>query len=678
MGISNTTRVLVENCHARRMSAECFYSGGRSRRHGEPEPSQYTKEITYYRCSVEDCSRNAFNNNDLAENTSVLYCRVRDVGGCTWEGASRFVRFIGNYARNAGTVAMGNVRTRDEFLEQLGTGQHIVADNVFETGMIYGEAAVRLSSGGTQAIVRNNLFINYGTSGIEISGQGPENSLPSRYAIVTGNIMDMTDIEQQQRNRYGIAVSASDVIVSDNQIFVRGECDDRVTGIQLLEPMVNLQVHGNQISNCGWGIKLSRDSSTVKQVVDERRFITNAHHIPLERRLSHRYRGWGIAFAGGALGVGTVEDFDPETLQFTLVEPLQPRQGVAYQVFPTHGVDWSITGNTITGCRNPVVLDSFGSATSVFAGNLISRGNTSGVVAAVDLRGRWQFTDNRIVGFDEEAGVGLKLQPDPLKRPVQSVFLRNSFENCATAVAEAEAGLWSQALVADNLFLGCGSAPEAGQGKLQQHMEVTPLTVAPREAPRAKAGAVPANLKLDGDVAEWPWSDPAQVITLAQTPEGGKATGTPALACAACDGEKLYLALQVPMGEGITPKAVLGGWQGDGVEVAFRNADPKAAGPIFVQWGSAGGTFECSTAGGASPEQVAALQRAISYIAKAGEGHWSCEWAIPLSAISTPPPRALMFNLGVRYAQADRWLAWVGTGAQIFLVDNAGVLELGK
>ncbi|MFA7006526.1 MAG: hypothetical protein WC429_20960, partial [Verrucomicrobiia bacterium] len=132
VGISNTERVLVENCHASRMSAECFYSAGRARR-GNNEPKAYTKAITYSRCSVTDCARNAFNNNDMAENTSVLHCRIVDVGGCTWEGASRFVRFIGNYIRNAGTVAMGNIRSRSEDFEILPSGQHIIADNVFES-----------------------------------------------------------------------------------------------------------------------------------------------------------------------------------------------------------------------------------------------------------------------------------------------------------------------------------------------------------------------------------------------------------------------------------------------------------------------------------------------------------------------------------------------------------------
>jgi hypothetical protein len=84
-----------------------------SSRSGNSDPAHYTKSIVFRNCTVTDCARNAFNNNDMAENIAVLYCRIQDVGGCTWEGASRFVKFVGNYVRNAGTVAMGNIGSRD-------------------------------------------------------------------------------------------------------------------------------------------------------------------------------------------------------------------------------------------------------------------------------------------------------------------------------------------------------------------------------------------------------------------------------------------------------------------------------------------------------------------------------------------------------------------------------------
>ena len=177
ISINNTERVLIENCHASRMSGECFVAGGRSR--GTAGPGQsYTQWITYRRCSVTNSARNAFNDvYSSIENTSILNCRIVDVGGCTWEGASRFVKFIGNYVRNAGTVAIGNLgppnreaeklndQNRDKMYPLLGAGQHIIGDNVFDNTVAYGGHiggyAIRSNSGATQVIIRNNLFINF-------------------------------------------------------------------------------------------------------------------------------------------------------------------------------------------------------------------------------------------------------------------------------------------------------------------------------------------------------------------------------------------------------------------------------------------------------------------------------------------------------------------------------------
>jgi len=49
-------------------------------------------------------------------------CRIVDVGGCAWEGASRFVKFVNNYVRNAGTVAIGNISSREADFEVLPRG----------------------------------------------------------------------------------------------------------------------------------------------------------------------------------------------------------------------------------------------------------------------------------------------------------------------------------------------------------------------------------------------------------------------------------------------------------------------------------------------------------------------------------------------------------------------------
>ena len=239
MAIRNTERVLVENCHATRMSGEAFEASGRSR--GTAKPGQpYSQWITYLRCSAVNCARNAFNDVMCGiENTSILNCRIIDCGGNAWEGASRFVKFIGNYVRNSGPVGIGNLgipnreeeslnsQNREKMYPDVGAGQHIVADNVFEGFVPYATNAVCTRVGATQVIIRNNLFINFNSCAVEVSGQSSSTLYPSANTIITGNIFDMTAVGMKPIRRWAINVSANDTIISDNQIYVRGEarCD---------------------------------------------------------------------------------------------------------------------------------------------------------------------------------------------------------------------------------------------------------------------------------------------------------------------------------------------------------------------------------------------------------------------------------------------------------------------
>ena len=266
MNIHNTQRVLVENCLASKMSGEAFEASGRSRGTAKPGES-FTQGITYLRCSVTNTARNAFNDVMASiENTSVINCRIVDVGGCAWEGASRFVKFTGNYVRNSGTVAIGNLgipnregdkitpENHERMYPEVGSGQHIIADNVFESFVPYGGYAVRTNAGATQVIIRNNLFINFNSSAVEARGENSDTIYASSNTTITGNIFDMTCIGSQPLARTAISVSANDTIVSDNQIYVRGNTDPLVTAIRLREPAVNLDVHDNLIRNCGTGL----------------------------------------------------------------------------------------------------------------------------------------------------------------------------------------------------------------------------------------------------------------------------------------------------------------------------------------------------------------------------------------------------------------------------------------
>ncbi|OGV64067.1 MAG: hypothetical protein A3K19_05950 [Lentisphaerae bacterium RIFOXYB12_FULL_65_16] len=467
--VNGTERVLVENVHASRMSSECFAAYGPSRgTMAEPGKKPYSKAITYLRCSATDCGRNAFNDvNCGPENTSILYCRIVDVGGCAWESASRFVKFVGNYVRNAGTVAIGNLGpgNRDPSFADVGSGQHIIKDNVFESVVPYGGCAVRSCHGSTQVIIANNLFINFGSSAVEALGLADTDHFPSANTTITGNIFDMTCVTDKPVARHAIEVSTNDTIVSDNQIYVRGNCDPLVTGIRVREPALNVNIHDNLVRNCGVGLVTARASAPVVEVIDNTTFASAAYSVPFARPpTSHAYRGWNLVWLAGGqpTGVSVIDAFDTDALRFKLREPREMKKGDMFEVFPPTGANWDLHDNTVTDCQRPVVLDSYGSETSMFRRNLVTRGAAAGVKQAVEVRGWFKLGENHISGFDEPESAALWLFPDRLGRPPRNMFLNNVFDRCNTVVREAAAGLWGKSVVDGNLFIGCQTAPATG------------------------------------------------------------------------------------------------------------------------------------------------------------------------------------------------------------------------
>ena len=475
--INNTERVLIENCHASRMSGECYVAGGRSRGTAKPGES-WTQWITYRRCSVTDSARNAFN--DVmhgVENTSVLNCRIVDVGGCTWESASRFVKFIGNYVRNAGTVAIGNLGPANreatkltpenayKMYPELGSGQHVVADNVFEGTVSYGGRiggyAVRSSRGATQVIIRNNLFINFNSSGFEVTGTSATFEYPSANTTITGNIFDMTCIGNKPIPRTAIAAGVNDIIISDNQIYVRGKADPLVTAIRMREPGLNMIVHDNLIRNCGIGIITEKGMASVGEVVNDRTFLRSTRYsgLPLERVQHENVRGWSLVWrktgeGQSYSGISLIESFDPVTLAFKLKEPWVMKPDDIFDII-VPSANWNVHDNTITDCLRPVVLDSYGSKTSLFKSNLVTRGNTVNILLCIEVHGCFQLIDNRIVNFDEDKSIALALYTDPIGRVSKSQYQGNIFENCFDVVNESQPELWKNSLKKDNLTIGC-------------------------------------------------------------------------------------------------------------------------------------------------------------------------------------------------------------------------------
>lgn len=468
VGMSGTERVLIENVHASRMANECFYAQG-SARAGKTEPAQYQKSLTYLRCSVTDCAANAFNNNDRGENTSILYCRVDGAGWHAAEMPARFLRVMGSYFRNTGAITVGDMSHRYEDLNELGCGQAFICDNVFEG--IGRTGGIAVNHGSSQVVISGNLFINFNGNAITVSSQTVRPSLPwfkpdacldwgsfpSRSAVITGNIIDLTYAGEHPANRTGINVDASEVTIANNQVYVRGQVDPRVTGIRLGEPALHLNVHDNLISNCGSGLTTGRACSRVTQVVDSSTFMEAS--LPLEWRYTHQYQGWNVVWlsSGKVAGMSVIEAYDPSTLRFKLTAPREMKVGDGFEVYPPGPADWNIHDNTITGCQTPVLLDNYGSATSSFSRNAIERGGALGVSAAVTVGGSYQLIGNQITGFDDPASCALMLLPEKLGKPLPNVYRDNHVSGCAVGVREAQAGLWDATLQQRNSFTGCGA-----------------------------------------------------------------------------------------------------------------------------------------------------------------------------------------------------------------------------
>jgi hypothetical protein len=471
VGMSENERVLIENVHVARMSNEAFYAQGPVRE-GSKEPPLYQKSLTYLRCSVTDCAANAFNNNDRGENTSILYCRVDGAGWHAAEMPARFLRVIGSYFRNCGAITVGDMSHRFEDLHELGCGQAFVSNNVFEgIGRCGG---VYVGHGSGQVVISNNLFINFNGNAITVSSatvrptipwfkpdaQLDWGSFPSRSVIASGNIIDLTYTGDDARYRSGFVVDGNEVTISDNQVYVRGKVDPKVTGITLRDPALNVDIHDNLIRNCGTGLTTGRVMSRVTAMIDPTTFMESS--LPLEWRFSHLYRDWNVVWLdkGAVVGTSVLDSYDPSTLRFKLKAPRTLKVGDVFEVYPPAGANWNIHNNTITGCPIPVRLDSYGSETSRLAGNVISRGEATGVKFAVEVRGRFKFLNNTFHGFDEPTGAVLGLFPDRMGRPLPNLYRDNIFEQCSAVVGESEKGLWEAAMKSGNLFLNCAAAPK--------------------------------------------------------------------------------------------------------------------------------------------------------------------------------------------------------------------------
>ncbi len=442
-------RIWIENVHASKMSSECFYCGGGWRRNQASRAG--TESLTFFRCTVKDVLFNAFNNNNFADNTSILFCVV-DGAANFWEGPSRFVRCIGNHVRNCqfyGTF--GGCKHRYDFFHEFGTGQSIIANNVFE-GLEQQDPARDpdynrrilgpcVDGPAEQVVIRDNIFVNFSCStALQIGGLS--RGFPPRNIVVSGNMIDLTHTaDRRVQKRTGIAVQSSNVVVADNQIYVRGEVDDDVTGISVDSGCINVTLHDNIIRNVGRGIITLPASTTVQSVQGSGRFSTRGGVGGMEKDwdYSHRYRDWLVHWLSGANSgrVSEIAELDTKTLILSLKEPLLAEAGDGFAFYPKQA-NWLMHHNTITDCRRPAVLEGYGSATSLFTDNVIARGLATGVPAAVTIKGDFTVGGNRIAGFDEAGSAAVAVQADARGKVWPCASGANTVIGCAREIAAEE------------------------------------------------------------------------------------------------------------------------------------------------------------------------------------------------------------------------------------------------
>ncbi len=426
--ICATERVLFEDVAVRRMASEAFYSQGPDRfgavttdAPDRAAPTPYTKSITYHRCRVSDCASNAFNNNDFAENTTVQNCHVENCHNA-WEGANRFTRFIGNTVKNAhcGSYVAGG----GQAMLRLGTGQAIIAHNVFEGG-VFGQGLM-IAAGPQQVIVADNLFVNFSNqSAICVAAPLDLRRWPPRNIQITGNLIDLTHVEGQlDRPRAGIVIGAGHVVVADNQIYVRGPAPDHVTGIRIAEWAVNVHVHDNLIENCAHGLRTGYAAPDVAPATGAYQGERSVPHLeaeveealgpdrfrerglPVDWPFAAPFAGWSVHWLSGAQAgaASRVAAYDQDQRALRLEQPLPVQAGDRFAAFPA-AANWQLHHNTIAGCRDPVTLDGYGSAASRCSDNLISRGAAPDARRALTVCGQFEVAGNRLAGFDPDTAI---------------------------------------------------------------------------------------------------------------------------------------------------------------------------------------------------------------------------------------------------------------------------------
>ncbi len=217
-----------------------------------------------------------------------------------------------------------------------------------------------------------------------------------------------------------------------------------------------------------------------------------------------------------------------------------------------------------------------------------------------------------------------------------------------------------------------------GRQGWQAEVLVRPVVTPAQTRPELKVPKGAAGIIVDGDVSEWPWHDTTRMVALEQQSNGQPTWAPKSYASVAYDDEALYIAVRNLVRDAKRLKST-GEWgKKDVVEIPFQDVSGEEPGPVLNLYGFPDGHFEGVTEANTPTGLANKLASAVTYAAQIGSDYWSCEWRIPWAATGIDPRQArkLWFNIGVYKSVSEAWIAWKGTGAANYYLENAGDLLL--
>jgi hypothetical protein len=91
--------------------------------------------------------------------------------------------------------------------------------------------------------------------------------------------------------------------------------------------------------------------------------------------------------------------------------------------------------NTISDCKNAIVLLGYGSDTSILSDNLITRGHADAKIGLIHA-GNFTITRNTFAGFNDPKFGAIQLRPDPFGNLYRERCENNVFRDCTNEIVE--------------------------------------------------------------------------------------------------------------------------------------------------------------------------------------------------------------------------------------------------